>query len=78
MDNTGVFDYMKKITSQYYIFTVRSFILQMQTEEYFSKIEGQKYKTTSLCSQITISEDDWNAYLTRKDIYKKNTWERYI
>ena len=57
MDNTRVFDYMKKITSQYYIFTVRSFILQMQTEEYFRK-KGQTYQTTSLCSQITISEDD--------------------
>ena len=58
MHITGVFDDMKKITSQYYIFTVRSFILQMQTEDYFMKIEGQKYQTTSLCSQITISEDD--------------------
>ena len=46
MDNTGVFDDMKKITSQYYIFTVKSFILQMQIEEYFTKIEGQKYQTT--------------------------------
>ena len=40
MDNTGVFDYMKKITWQYNMFMVRSFILQMQTEEYFMKIEG--------------------------------------
>ena len=69
MDNTGVVDCMKKITWQYNMFTVRSFILQMQTEEYFMKIEGQKCQTTSLCSQITISEDDWKAYLTRKDIY---------
>ena len=71
MDNTAVCDNMKKITWQDHIFTVRSFILQMRTGEYFMKIEGEKYPSTSKWWQMTISEDDWNAYLTRKEIFIK-------
>ena len=64
MDNTGGLDNMKKITSQDNIFNLRSFILQMQPEEYFTKIEGHKYPTTSPFSELTI------IYRRRK-VYEK-------
>ena len=66
MDNTGVLDNMKKITSQDNIFTLRSFILQTQTEEYFTIIEGHKYPTTSPFSELTIIYRRRKAYEKRR------------
>ena len=51
----------------------------MQTAEYFTKIEGQKYPTTSPCSELIISEDDWNTLAITKKIYiKKEKWEGLV